>query len=55
MPSVVGYYEQEVLVDRLFAFLHVLWIFFGLFVDFRASGTATPPGLVLWRATPGVA
>ena len=33
MPSVAGYYEQEFLVARCFAFLHVLTIFFGLFVD----------------------
>ena len=33
MPSVAGYYEQELLVARCFAFLHVLTIFFGLFVD----------------------
>jgi hypothetical protein len=29
----LGYCEQEVLVDRLFAFLHVLSILFGLLVD----------------------
>ena len=33
MPSVAGYYEQVFLVARCFAFLHVLSIFFGLFVD----------------------
>ena len=33
MPSVAGYHEQEFLVARCFAFLHVLTIFFGLFVD----------------------
>ena len=33
MPSVVGYYEQEFLVARLFAFFNVLTIFFGLFVN----------------------
>ena len=42
-PSCVGYYGQEFLVDRFFAFLNVLPIFFGLFVDFRGSGKAIPP------------
>ena len=32
-PSFVGYCVQEVLVARYFAFLHVLTIFFGLYVD----------------------
>ena len=32
-PSVVGYCAQEFLVARLFAFLHVLTILFGLCVD----------------------
>ena len=36
-PSCVGYYGQEFLVDRFFAFLNVLPIFFGLFVDFRGA------------------
>ena len=44
-PSCVGYYGQEFLVDRFFAFLNVLPIFFGLFVDFRGlwSGNAPDP------------
>ena len=33
MPSTVGHFVQEFLVDRFFAFLHVLSIFFGLCVD----------------------
>ena len=33
MPSCVGYYEQEFLVDTFFAFFNVVPIFFGLFVD----------------------
>ena len=33
MPSCVGYCVQEFLVASLFAFLHVMTIFFGLLVD----------------------
>ena len=40
-PSCVGYCVQEFLVASLFAFLHVMSIFFGLFVDTgRWSGNA---------------
>ena len=43
MPSCVGYCEQEFLVNGLFAFLHVLSIFFGLFVDAPRSRPGNAP------------
>ena len=45
--AIVGFCEQEFLVDGRFAFFNVLPIFFGLFVDFSAaSGQAMPPSRV---------